>query len=115
MNQNSLTIILTGPVSCVYDDFSLYHVSFCLIYCNCFHSTNQIRSMMRLTIMGLTPSLMVCAIFFFDFINPLVVLNNTLVVSVVWGLEFLSRQESSQLMKFLRWSCLYQNELIPDK
>ena len=70
--------------------------------------------------MGLTPGPMVCALLLFALMNMLVVLETllvvlaiTLVVSVTWGLAFLSRQESSQLVTLFCWSCLYQKESIP--
>ena len=46
--------------------FSLYHISFCLIYCNWYHSNNQIRLMMSLTMMGLTPVPLVRMLFSFS-------------------------------------------------
>ena len=51
---------------------------------------NQIRSIMSLTIMGLTPGPLVRALFLFALMNPLVVLETPLVVSVRCGLEFFS-------------------------
>ena len=57
--------------------------------------------------MGLTPGPLVYALFLFALMNPLVVLETplftlaiTLVVSVAWGLEFLSRQELFLLVFF---------------
>ena len=46
--------------------------------------------MTSLTMMGQTPGPLVRALFLFALMNPLVVLVNPLVVSVAWGLEFLS-------------------------
>ena len=40
--------------------------------------------------MGLTPGLLVRALFPFAFTNPLVVLKTPLVMSVAWGLVFFS-------------------------
>ena len=45
--------------------------------------------------------------------TPLVTLKAQLVVFVAWGLEFLSRQESSQLLSLFCWLCLYQKESSP--
>ena len=73
---------LTSSVSCVSDAFSSYYVSVCLIYCNLYHSTNQISLMMSLTMMVLVPGPLVHALFLFVRMNPLVVLDNPLVVSV---------------------------------
>ena len=47
-----------------------------------------------------TPGLLVCALLLFVLMNSFVVLKNPLVMSVAWGLVFLSQQESSQLVKF---------------
>ena len=70
--------------------------------------------------MVLTPGLLVRALFLFALMNPLVVLETplftlaiTLVVSVAWGLEFLSRQELFLLVIFLLWSCSCQKEWSP--
>ena len=59
--------------------------------------------------MGLTPGLLVRAIFLFALKNPLVVLETSLVVLmsllvvfVARDLEFLFRQASSKLVTFLR-------------
>ena len=56
---------------------------------------NHICSMMSLMMMGLTPVLLVRALFLFALMNPLVVLETPLVVLtiplvmfVIWGLEF---------------------------
>ena len=46
--------------------------------------------MVSLTMMGLTPGLLVGALLLFALIIPLVVLMNLLVFSVPWGLVFLS-------------------------
>ena len=73
---------LTSPVSYVLDVFSSYRVSFCLIYLNWYHLTNWICLMMSLTMMGLTPVLLVRALLIFSLMNLLVVLANPLVVSV---------------------------------
>ena len=56
---------------------------------------------------------LVRAIFHFAMKNLLVLLNNPLVMSVAWGLSFLSQQELSQLTTFLLWLCSYQNESSP--
>ena len=78
--------------------------------------------MMSLTMMGLTSGLLLRSLFLFASKNllvvlttslvmlttPLVVLTIPLVVFVAWVLEFLFRQESSQLVKFFRWLCPYQ-------
>ena len=68
--------------------------------------------------MGLTLVPPLHALFLFTLMNPsvvletpLVVLTNKLVVSMAWGMEFLSQQELIQLVMFFRWSCLYQKEL----
>ena len=107
---------LTSPISCVSGVYSLYRVYFFWIYCNFYHSTNQIRSIMSLNMMGLTPSPLVRVLFLFTLMNllvvldtPLVVLTNPLVVSVAWGLEFFFRQKSSQLVMLFCWSCSYKN------
>ena len=76
------------PVSCVSDTFSSYHVSFCLVYWNYYHLTNYICTMMILMMMGLDPVTLVRALSLFALMNPLTVLENPLVVSVAWGLEF---------------------------
>ena len=81
---------LTSPVSYVSNNFSLYRASLFLIYCNCYNPTNQIRSMMSLTIMGLTPGSLVRALSLFVLMNPLVMLTILLVVFVAWVLEFFS-------------------------
>ena len=60
-------MILTSPVFCVSDKFSLYRVSFFWIHCNCYHPTNQIRLMASLTMMGITPGPLVRALFLFCF------------------------------------------------
>ena len=52
--------------------------------------TNQIHSMMSLTMMGLTPGPLVRALFLFALKNPLVMLTTPLVVFVEWVLEFFS-------------------------
>ena len=77
--------------------------------------------MMSLAMMGLTLGPMVRVVFLFTFMNPLVVLetplvvlNILLVVSVVWGLKFLSWQESIQLVTLFHWPCLYQKESSPE-
>ena len=101
---------LTSPISFVSDDFSLYQVSFFWIYCNCYCSTNHIRLMMSLKMIGLTPGTLVRAIFLFAFMNPLVVLETLLVVSVAWGLAFFPCQELSQLVTFSCWLCSYQKK-----
>ena len=79
-NQNRLTMSITSPFYCVSNAFSLYPVSLCLIYCNWYHSTNQIRSIVSLTIMGMTPGPLVRALFLFALMNPLVVLETPFVV-----------------------------------
>ena len=104
---------LMSPVSCVSDAFYLYRVYFFWIYCNFYHSTNHILSMIILTMMGMDPGPLVRAFSLFALMNPLVVLTIMLVVSVAWGLEFLSRKESSQLVTVFRWSYLHQKESIP--
>ena len=70
--------------------------------------------------MGLTLGPPVHALFLFTLMNPsvvletpLVVLTNKLVVSMAWGMEFLSQQELIQLVMLFRWLCLYQKELSP--
>ena len=72
--------------------------------------------MMIMTMMGLTLGLLVRVLFLFSLMNlmvmlesPLVVLDNLLVMLVAWCLEFLSQQESSQVVTLFYWSCLYQN------
>ena len=59
--------------------------------------------------MGLNPGPLVRAIFPFDLMNLLVVLEtllvlltNPLVISVAWGLPFTPQQDSSQLVTLLR-------------
>ena len=86
---------LMSPVSGVSDVFPMYRVSFFRIKCNCCHPVNQIRSMMSLMMMGLTPGPLVHSLFLFALNNPLVVLltplvvlTNPLVMLVAWGLEF---------------------------
>ena len=59
--------------------------------------------MMSLTMMGLTMGPLVRALFLFVFKIPLVVLMIMLVEFVVWGLAFLFRQKSSQLVTLCRW------------
>ena len=81
---------MTNHSSCVSNNFSVYRVSFCLNGCNLYYPMNQIRSMMSLTMLGLTPVPLVRALFLFVMMNPLVVLTTLLVMSVAWGLEFLS-------------------------
>ena len=63
--------------------------------------------MMNLTMMSLTPGPLVSALLFFALMIPLVMLVNLLVVSVAWGLVFLYRQESSQLVTLFRCLCYY--------
>ena len=65
---------------------------------------------------GLTLGPLVRALLLFTLINLLVVLETslvaltiTLVVSVVWGLEFLSQQKLSQLVTLFCFLCLRQN------
>ena len=113
-NQNHSTVILMSPVSCVSKAFSSYHV-FLFIYYNWYHLINQFRSMMSLTMMGLTPGPLVRALFLFALINPsvvltipLVVLVNPLVVFLACVMVHLYRQESSQLVALFRWLYLYQ-------
>ena len=48
-------MILTGPVSCVSDDFPFYCLGLFLIRYIFYHRNNQICSMMSLTNLGLTP------------------------------------------------------------
>ena len=69
--------------------------------------------MMSLKMMGLDPGLLVHALLLYAMINLLVVLENPLVVFVAWGLDFFPQQESSQLVTFFHWSCLYQKESSP--
>ena len=76
--------------------------------------------MISLTMMGLTPGQLVRALLLFTLMSslvaletPLVVLETPLVVFVAWGLVFLSRQESSQLVTLFCWSCSYQKESNP--
>ena len=97
---------LTSPVSYVSDAFSLYLVSFFWINCNRYHPTNHIRLMMSLTMMSLTPGLLVRALFLFSLKNTLVVLKTLLVVFVAWGLAFLFLMELSQLMMFFTLAVL---------
>ena len=47
---------------------------------NLYHSMNQIRLVMILTMMSLTPGLLVRALFLFTLINLMVVLDTSLVV-----------------------------------
>ena len=47
--------------------------------------------MMSLTMMGLDPGPLIRTIFHFDLMNTLVVLENLLVVFLVWGLAFWSQ------------------------
>ena len=70
--------------------------------------------------MGLTPGPLARALFLFALMNPLValetplvMLENTLVVSVAWVMSLIFWQESSKLVKLLRWSCSYQKESSP--
>ena len=76
--------------------------------------------MMSLTMMVLTPGLLVRALFLFALMNPLVVLEtplvmltNMLVMSVAWGLAVFFQQESIQLVTLFRWLCLYQKDSSP--
>ena len=76
--------------------------------------------MMSLTMMVLTPGLLVRALFLFALMNPLVVLEtplvmltNMLVMSVAWGLAVFFQQESIQLVTLCRWLCLYQKDSSP--
>ena len=48
---------LTSPVSCLFDDFSSYCVSFYLIYLYWCHLMNYISLKMNLKMMGLDPAL----------------------------------------------------------
>ena len=48
--------------------------------------------------MGLDTVILVCALFHFDLVNPLVVLANMLVMFVAWDMYFLFRLESIQLV-----------------
>ena len=96
-NQNISMMILTSTVCFISDVFSLYYISFFWIYYNCYYLTNWISLIMSLTMIGLTLGLLLHAIFFFTLMNPLVLLETplvvlriTLVVFVVFGLEFLS-------------------------
>ena len=66
--------------------------------------------MMNLTILGLDPGPLVHALFHFALENPLAVMVNPLVLSVAYALFFLFQLESSQLVTFLRWLCLYKEE-----
>ena len=95
-------------------------VPFFWIYCNCYHSVNQISSMMSLTMMGLNTGPLIHSLFHFALMELLVVLETllvvlkiTLVVSVVWGMVFLSQKEFSQSVTLFRWSYLYQKESSP--
>ena len=111
---------LPSPVSCVSDSFYLYRIYYIYIYCNGYYSTNKIRLMMSLMMMGLTPGTLVHAFLLFASINllvvlktPLIVLTNILVMSVAWALEFCHQQESKQLMTLICWSRSYQKKSIP--
>ena len=99
---------LMHPVSCVSDSFSLYRIYFCLIDWNWYHSMNPICLMISLTMMGLDPGLLVRVLLRFTLMNLLVVLENLLVMSVLWVWEFLSQHKLSQLMTFFCWMCSYQ-------
>ena len=86
---------LTSPVSCVYGDFYFYRVYCFWIFCNCYQWENNIRSMMSLMMMVLTPGPLVCEIILFALKIPLVVLITPffeltilLVVFVAWVLDF---------------------------
>ena len=87
---------LTSPVSCVSGDFYFYRVYCFWIFCNCYQWRNNIRLMMSLMMMVLTPGPLVCAILLFALniplfvlITPLVVLMIPLVVLVAWVIEFI--------------------------
>ena len=84
-----------SPVSSDFNIFCWYRVSFCLTYCNWCHLTDQIWSMMSLTMMGLIPVPLVHALLLFVLMvplfmleTPLDLLENPSVVSVAWGLAF---------------------------
>ena len=94
-NHNQLTMSMKSPVSCVSDTFFVCGASFCLIYWNCYHLTNQILSMMSLTMMGMTLGPLVRALLPFTLMNMLILLEtllvklmNLLVLFMAWGLVF---------------------------
>ena len=60
--------------------------------------TNYICLVVNLEMMGLDTVILVCALFHFDLVNPLVVLANMLVMFVAWDMYFLFRLESIQLV-----------------
>ena len=62
---------------------------------------------------GLYPGPLVHELFRFALVNTLVALENPLVVFVMWALELFFWHESSQLVTFFCWLCLYQKESIP--
>ena len=74
-------MILTRPVSCVYDTISAYHFTVKPIYCNCYPWMNYIFLMMIPTMMGQDPVPLVRALFHFA-------LAIMLVMSVDWDLVF---------------------------
>ena len=63
--------------------------------------------------MGLYPGRLVCALFHFSLVNPLVAFENPLVVFVAYALSFLSRQKLSKLVTLFHWLYLYQKESSP--
>ena len=100
---------MASPVSCFCCALYLYHVVCFLILCIYCHQNNRIQLMMSLTMMGLTPDILVCTLF----ATFLCILKIPLVVLVVWGLLFLYQQESSPNSIVLCLICSYQYESNP--
>ena len=63
--------------------------------------------------MGLDPSPLVRTLLHFALVNPLLVLDNPLVMFVAWALALFLQLESSQLATLFHWSCFYQDESSP--
>ena len=81
-------MITTSPVSCLSDDFSLYRVFYFRIFCNCYHTPNNIHLMTILTMIGLYPGPLVRAILIFALKIPLVLLTTPLVVLTIMLVVF---------------------------